>query len=1217
MTPTTNSPRARPFWTLVAGSLFVVVAYTLLSFYAWKQLPFDEKGSTVWFPTGLTLAALLLGGPWYAPAVFVAVLTGAVATHYSAWIVLPNAIAMAFSALLCTWLLQNNRIGRFDAAFTRAWDFFALVLASALSFSLNTSVSVGYQFMQGRIERADLLGVWMRWWLGDVLGILLLVPLLLVWRHPPRDWLSRRRSLEALISFPLAGLAAYSVFVGSLSGTVRELNLGYLGFVIVLWGALRFGRHGALLVIAMESVMALYGHTKGQGLLHLMHPQDVWTYLVVLTVTGVTVALIMYQREQADLALRASEARAQLAVEGSGDGVWDLDLTTARGTYSARCKQIFGYDADEPDTQLDAWDERTHPADRAGREELLRSHLRGTSPAFRSEHRVRCGDGRYRWVLVRGRVVSRDAAGRPLRLIGTLTDIDPRKRAELMQVALREIAEATQLERDLPALFGRLHAIIGTLLPARNFFVALYDAASATVRFPYFVDERDVAPGPQPLGSGLAAQVVETGRSLLLGADALQERAKQGLLIGGSAPRNWLGVPLVSEGRSIGVLAVQDYSGEVQYSDDDRALLEFVAAQAAMAIEHTQAAADLIASQRKTQNIIETVDGIVWEADARTFEFTFVSQQAERLLGYPIERWLSEPTFWKDHIHPDDRAWAVETCVLHTARMTDHTFEYRMLAADGRVVWLRDMVSVIIDAGRPVALRGLMIDITDARRRDQRLHLLSDVVQYSPASIVITNTRGEIEYVNPAFEAVTGYGAAEVLGQNPRLLASGHTTPEQYRAMWAVLTTGGTWRGEFQNKHKDGSFYWESAVISGVTDAAGAITHYVAVKENVTRARELEDQLRESQKLEAVGTLAGGIAHDFNNILAAIAGNAELLREDAQMPSDAFAGLDEILRATTRARDLSQQILVFSRRREPTERRVLDLGAVTAEALRLLRSTLPATVVIDLASPAAPMTVMGDGTQLHQVITNLCTNAWHAMPEGGRLAVQIEPVRLDADAAAEMRLTAGSYVQLSVIDNGSGMAEDVRRRVFEPFFTTKPVGQGSGLGLAVVHGIVREHGGTITVQSTQGHGSRFDVYLPLVDAPATVTAPAALAPCRGTGQRVMLVDDQPSVANVLGRGLSRLGFSARVILDPREALDLLVKSPAAWDVVITDLTMPGLTGVELATRMREVRGDLPVILHSGDTSTVLAAARAAGIREVLEKPASIAELGAAVCRALA
>ena len=380
----------------------------------------------------------------------------------------------------------------------------------------------------------------------------------------------------------------------------------------------------------------------------------------------------------------------------------------------------------------------------------------------------------------------------------------------------------------------------------------------------------------------------------------------------------------------------------------------------------------------------------------------------------------------------------------------------------------------------------------------------------------------------------------------------------------------------------------------------------------------LQAKLRQAEKMEAVGRLAGGIAHDFNNDLGGIIGYGEMLLEGTAEGSPEQRYALNLLIAANRARDLVDQILTYSRSQK-VARRPVELGRVVRETLEVIRGSLPAGISLDPSIPQTPLPVIGDPTQLHQVVMNLCTNAIHAMGSEGRLAVSLEATDVDQERAiAHGALAPGRYVKLVVSDTGAGMDRDTLARIFEPFFTTKDVGRGTGLGLSLVYGIVTDSGGAIHATSEPGRGSTFEIHLPRADSEG-ITDEEAQGPMeRGRGERVLLVDDEKPMLMMTAELLARLGYEPVGFSDPHSALASLEAMPSAYDVVLTDEMMPGLTGTALARAARRARPDLPIILFSGQVDPVLAqTAVDAGVREVLRKPVQSRELAAALARALA
>jgi PAS domain S-box-containing protein len=502
-------------------------------------------------------------------------------------------------------------------------------------------------------------------------------------------------------------------------------------------------------------------------------------------------------------------------------------------------------------------------------------------------------------------------------------------------------------------------------------------------------------------------------------------------------------------------------------------------------------------------------------------------------------------------------------------------------------------------------------------------------VEQSPALVVVTDLRGRIEYVNPRFERVTGYAAADVLGRNPRFLKTGWTRPQEYQALWAAIAAGETWQGEFHNRRKDGSLFWERATISSLRDGAGSITHYVKVAEDITESRRAEEALRVTeqqlllaQRMEAISRLAGGIAHDFNNLLSVVLGQAEHLAQELADDPARRARAERIAAATEKAASLTRQMLAFSRR-QVLDPRTIRLDAVVSEARDELRRTVGDGVELTLVEPATLGSVRADPAQVVQVLLNLALNAREAMPGGGRLTVEFADALLDERyAAGHPPCVPGPYVMMAVTDTGHGMDRDTQRRIFEPFFTTKREGIGTGLGLSTVYGIVKQSGGFIWVYSEPHVGSCFKIYLPRVDAPHEPLPLLAAetpgeAPATRRGARLLLVEDDDGVRELMADILEAEGYVVVASGRPDEALQLAEQQPS-FELLITDVIMPGMNGRELARRLLErsrVAGALFVSGYAGE-----ALVRHGGVERgerFLQKPFSQRALQSIVRAALA
>lgn len=655
--------------------------------------------------------------------------------------------------------------------------------------------------------------------------------------------------------------------------------------------------------------------------------------------------------------------------------------------------------------------------------------------------------------------------------------------------------------------------------------------------------------------------------------------------------------------------------------------------------ERVEAQAARQRSEEQLRLLTAQIPGMVFVVevpDSGAIRYRFVSAGVQQIYGLTPEDVLRDPDILARHRHPDDAPLFAAHIQRIQTGVPDEGFEFRIVRADGQERWLfRRSDTVLLDAGTKVRV-GLLLDVTARKQAELALReseaLWKLALDSAGDGVWDWNLATGEEYVSPRIRAMYGYAEHE-LPQLARELDA-RTHPDDVPQMLADRQAHfegrvPVYRNEHRIRCKDGSWKWilsRGMVI--VRDEAGRPQRMVGTHTDITELKQaeaqqhlLEAQLRESQKMEAIGTLAGGVAHDFNNLLAAILGNLALAREDAGPEHPAQESLAEISRAALRARQLVQQILAFSRR-QAQELRRQPLTPLVEETLGLLRSLLPAGVRLGTRLSGAPLPVLADATQVQQVLMNLCTNAWQAL--GGRagdITVALREVAVDAALALQLGgVESGAFACLSVADNGPGMDESTLRRIFEPFFTTKAPGTGTGLGLAVVHGIVKAHQGAIAVHSVPGEGARFDVYLPLATSveafagapvPAPVTGPVPPPPA---GRHVVYVDDYEALVFLVGRLLRKLGYRVSTFTSGEEALAWLRGSPAeAVDLWVTDQNMPGMSGVELAREVRGLRPSQRVAIISGHVNEALITdARAAGVTEVLAKQDSMDALGAAI-----
>jgi PAS domain S-box-containing protein len=572
----------------------------------------------------------------------------------------------------------------------------------------------------------------------------------------------------------------------------------------------------------------------------------------------------------------------------------------------------------------------------------------------------------------------------------------------------------------------------------------------------------------------------------------------------------------------------------------------------------------------------------VWEFDASGGQLLWDDRMRE-IYGWPAPSPVSLDV-WYTLIHPDDRQRIRREREEFFTAGSQMSFEFRILRTDGQTRLIRSSGAIERDgAGRALRAVGTNLDITDARRIEREQAKLVTAVEQSAEVTVITDPDGRIEYVNPAFERVTGYSRAEALGRIPAILKSGRQDRAFYDDLWSTIRAGRTWTGHFVNRRKDGALYEEDATISPVIDSAGRIVNFVAAKRDVTQERLLEAQLRQSQKMESVGRLAGGVAHDFNNNLQTILGFCELMLLHRSEGDPERNDLLQVQRAAENARRLTAQLLAFSRRQLilPT---VLDLNALVGEQQLLFARTLGEDIRLDLRLDPVPALVKADSGQIQQVLLNLVLNARDAMPPGGRLLIATSRREFSAeDELPGSDVRRGRFLCLSVCDSGTGMTPETVAHLFEPFFTTKEAGKGTGLGLAVVHGIVKQHEGWVHVYTEPGQGTEFKVFLPAAEtsgaSPAILPASAARAP-RGRGERILLVEDEPGPRLVAARVLREHGYEVVEAGNAADARRIFGNSPSLA-LVLSDVVLPDGNGFELAVEFRAARPTLPVALMSG------------------------------------
>ena len=676
--------------------------------------------------------------------------------------------------------------------------------------------------------------------------------------------------------------------------------------------------------------------------------------------------------------------------------------------------------------------------------------------------------------------------GRRVGSYASYRDITEQKRAEELNAALYAIAARRQSAEDLQQFFAAIHNIVGQLMNARNFYIALYDAQSQLLTFPYFVDEEDRPPASKPLGRGLTEYVLRSGEPLLATPSVFEELMQRGEVeLIGAPSVDWLGVPLKSGTNCIGVVVVQSYSQNARFQERDREILKFVSQQLAATIEHKRYEDALRRSEARSRSLILSA------------------------------------------------AFGICRCTLG----------------------------------------GRFLDVNPA--------LLTMLGHGSVEEFLKLNAQREV-FVNP--------------DELDRLA-------EDYRR------TGSLNSVEVQWKRKDGRVIIVrlSGCAASSTDEPEEVLELIA--EDITDRRQLEEQLRQAQKMDAVGRLAGGVAHDFNNLLMVINGYTEVLLEQLEAGSAMHHKVESIQQAADRAATLTRQLLAFSRK-QLLELKVIDVNSVIGDMERLLRPLIGEN--IELVTKLSPETghTRADAGQLEQVIMNLVVNAKDAMPEGGKLILQSSNVTVRKNLSELRFIQPGSYVVISVSDTGHGMDKETQSRIFEPFFTTKEKGKGTGLGLSTVYGIVKQSNGYVFAESQFGRGTAFHVYLPRVQEAAEEPSPVKSEPNEAGGsETVLLVEDEECVRELVRLTLASRGYKVLEAENGQCGLQIAETYNERIDILITDVVMPGIGGRELAKKLLSLRPDISVLYLSGYTEDAVVTQGAVGPAiAFLQKPFTLQNL---------
>ena len=589
--------------------------------------------------------------------------------------------------------------------------------------------------------------------------------------------------------------------------------------------------------------------------------------------------------------------------------------------------------------------------------------------------------------------------------------------------------------------------------------------------------------------------------------------------------------------------------------------------------------------QKFLLSLLDNIPGIVYRG-MPDWSLTFIGGEVEQLTGYTAREMLGESTLWRGLIHSDDIgevSESIRSAVCRRERIL--RTECRIVRKDGEVRWVSDRRQMMYDdSGVLLCVDGLCMDITEQKRAGEERRRLAAAVAHAADAIIVTDAEWNVQYVNSAFEKVTGYAKEEVLGKNPYIFAAQREKARVFLGIEQKIRSGSPWKGRLRNQRKDGAPLEQDIVISPIRDPAGKVVNHVVAGRDITREVQFEKQAQAAQHMEAVGTLAGGIAHDFNNALTGIIGFAELLRMRLAKEPKLQGDVDEILKCAERATTLTRQLLAFARRQmiEPVS---LDLNAVVGDLVRLMKQVSGEQIEVRTRLTGGIPPVFADRGQLEQVLLNLCLNSRDAMPGGGEFLVSTDAVFWEKDRMENLAvIPAGRYVLLTVADNGCGMDKATAQRAFEPYFTTKPRGKGTGLGLSMVYGIVKQNGGFVFLDTCPGGGTTFRIYYPASvavseekEGKGETEEPSSV---KGGTETILLAEDEEAIRTLAERSLRGYGYDVRVARDGEEAVSLFEADPEI-SIAVLDVVMPRMGGKEALDAMRLLRPGLRALFTSG------------------------------------
>jgi len=1176
-----------PRWARIAA---IAAAYFCAAVTSLWLTEDGKLEASYWLPGGLVLGLLLITPPreWWTVIValfagdFLYNLTGA-AWPFGSWFIVTSGHAV--TALLGAWLVRRFVTSRPEIQ--TVGELAGLVGVGAVSLAVTSTIGAWTIRQLGDV--ASFFGIWSSWFSRGLLGIILVTPLILVWHKTPRPWVFLRgsgRLLEAgILAVALIGSASAVVSVDAL----QELPLRYAVVPFVIWAAVRFGPRGVTMVSLVAAILVGWFAMNGRGgllsILPTTHERNAQVQLALgfLGFFGLVPAIVIetLRRTQAELREQRNFLKA----------IFDRDL---------ECVKVIG-----PDGKLEQMNgaglamlevESVEEARAHGVLSFVQADFRErfvnlTRKAFAGEpgsliFPIKGHKGAVRWLETRATGL-RDSEGRVISVLGLTRDVSGRLEAE------------QALQR---AKFTVDRATIAIFWVRRDASVA--DANAAACRM-------------------LGYSLDEITRLRLSDFDPEYREERW--------PQHWEALTVQKSVGFTSRLRRKDGSVIDVIISDNRLSFGGEELNCAFVQDVSERRQDELRIENLNQRLALAVQGAgygVWEFRVDTGKLVW-DERLYGVYGHTRATFDGSAEAWQACLHPHSRAFVAERFAALMAGLPVSDFEFRILrASDGveRVIEANGCLQREAE-GRSQRLVGMNRDVTELRQagevRRKSEEQLRSIFSAVAGGIVVLDRKLRVIQTNAAAERILGLPANYLIGRTAEERRAQEVredgslfTPEDLPSAIA-LRTGRPVRDVIMGVHRpDGGLVWICVNVEPLRDSQGEATMLVTSFSDITASRALQEQVRQAQKMEVVGQLAGGVAHDFNNILTAMTLNLEIINLDGQIPDDLKPQLADLQAMTRRAAKLTEQLLLFARRRV-MQTQPLEFNSGLASVLKLLRRLLGEHVAVNLSLSAEALWISADAGMLDQVVMNLCVNARDAMSAGGVLTIETARVQVGVPTP-HPEARPGHYARLRITDTGSGITPEVRAHLFEPFFTTKEVGKGTGLGLATVHGIVHQHQGWIEVESIVGQGSTFVVYLPIAQPAELVRIKPTQGEIQGGTETILLVEDEVAVRQVAGIMLRKLGYRVLEAANGPAALAIWSQQGEEINLLITDMVMPdGLTGIDLAEKLRAEKPTLSVILMSGYNDEILKgdAGRTAGVT-LVSKPFEFVDFAAVVRKKL-